>query len=150
VKVLLDNVVILGIIISIIYYEITEISPGGIIVPGYMVLFLNQPLRIIITLLLSIITLYIVKLISNHTILYGKRKFALMIIISYSIRYILGRGMDFLELPMAATLIIGYLVPGIIAQNMDRQGIIKTISSLSIVTIALNFVIVFLRSVKVV
>lgn len=135
---------------SIIYYEITEISPGGVIVPGYMVLFLNQPIRIFITLILSIITFYTVKLLSNYTILYGKRKFALMIIISFIIRYILGSGMDFLDLPISASLIIGYLIPGIIAQNMDRQGIIKTFSSLSIVTITLKFVIVFLRSVNIV
>lgn len=135
---------------SIIYYELTEVSPGGIVVPGYMVLFLDQPIRIVITLLLSVITLYIVKLLSNYTILYGKRKFALMIIISFIIRYILGSGMDFFELPVSASLIIGYLIPGIIAQNMENQGIIKTFSSLSIVTITLEFVIVFLRSVNIV
>lgn len=135
---------------SIIYYEITEVSPGGIIVPGYMVLFLNQPIRIFITLILSIMTLYIVKLLSNYTILYGKRKFALMIIISFIIRYILGSGIDFLDLPVSTSLIIGCLIPGIIAQNMDRQGIVKTFSSLSIVTITLKFVIVFLRSVNIV
>lgn len=143
---MLDSIVILGIIVSIIYYEITEISPGGIIVPGYMVLFLNQPIRIVITLMLSITTLYIVKLLSNYTILYGKRKFALMIIISF----IIGSGMDVLRLPVSASLIIGCLVPGIIAQNMDRQGILKTFSSLSIVTITLKFVVVFLRSVNIV
>lgn len=34
-----NNIIILGIIISIIFYEITEISPGGMIVPGYIALF---------------------------------------------------------------------------------------------------------------
>lgn len=145
-KILLDNIVVLGIIASIIYYEITEISPGGIIVPGYMVLFLNQPIRIFVTLILSISTLYIVKLLAGYTILYGKRKFALMIIISF----IIGSGIDILRLPVSASLIIGCLIPGIIAHNMDRQGIIKTFSSLSIVTITLKFVVVFLRGVNIV
>ncbi len=43
------NLIILGIIISIIFYELTEISPGGVIVPGYIALFITQPGRIIMT-----------------------------------------------------------------------------------------------------
>ena len=37
------NVLVLGILISIIFYEITHISPGGIIVPGLLAMYINQP-----------------------------------------------------------------------------------------------------------
>ena len=31
-----NDIIIFGIILSIIFYEITEISPGGLIVPAYI------------------------------------------------------------------------------------------------------------------
>ncbi|NLM44398.1 MAG: poly-gamma-glutamate biosynthesis protein PgsC, partial [Clostridiales bacterium] len=43
---MLDNIIVLGVIASIIFYEWTEISPGGVIVPGYIALFFNNPMRI--------------------------------------------------------------------------------------------------------
>ena len=56
------NILILGIIISIIYYEITDISPGGIIVPGLLVMYITQPERILYTLVVALITYFQLKL----------------------------------------------------------------------------------------
>ena len=84
-----NDIIIFGIILSIIFYEITEISPGGLIVPAYIAFYINTPQRIIITIIAGILTFLIVKFISNHTIIYGRRKFALCIMISFMIRLIL-------------------------------------------------------------
>lgn len=131
----MNNIVILGILLSIIYYELTEISPGGIIVPGYIALFMNQPLRILSTICISIMTLLIINFISNYAIIYGRRKFALMIIISYIVRVFIQHTVSqFALLEILFTAPIGYIIPGIIAQDISRQGFIKTISSLFIVS----------------
>ena len=45
------NIVLLGVIISIIFFEITNISPGGIIVPGLMALYIKQPERMLYTII---------------------------------------------------------------------------------------------------
>lgn len=128
------NLIILGIIISIIFYELTEISPGGVIVPGYIALFITQPGRIIMTIFLSLATLLVVNILSNYTILYGRRKFGIMIIISFIIRLIMQMSINYLPLPdILATSSIGYIIPGIIAQDIGRQGIIKTVSSMILV-----------------
>lgn len=128
------NLIILGIIISIIFYELTEISPGGVIVPGYIALFITQPGRIIMTIFLSLATLLVVNILSNYTILYGRRKFGIMIIISFIIRLIMQMSMNYLPLPnILATSSIGYIIPGIIAQDIGRQGIVKTVSSMILV-----------------
>ena len=74
---MVNEVIILGIILSIIFYEITEISPGGLIVPAYIAFYLDNPQRVVITILAGILTFLIVKFISNHAIVYGRRKFAL-------------------------------------------------------------------------
>lgn len=128
------NLIILGIIISIIFYELTEISPGGVIVPGYIALFITQPGRIIVTIFLSLATLLVVNILSNYTILYGRRKFGIMVIISFIIRLIMQMSINYLPLPdILATSSIGYIIPGIIAQDIGRQGIIKTVSSMILV-----------------
>ncbi|MDD2481593.1 MAG: poly-gamma-glutamate biosynthesis protein PgsC [Lutispora sp.] len=139
---MLDSIIILGVISSIIFYEWTEISPGGIIVPGYMVLFLDNPKRILITVILSIITFAMVKLLSNYTILYGRRKFSIFIIMSFFLRYLMGLFFQIADLPIATALIIGYLVPGIIAQDIERQGALKTFSAMFIVTFLLKFAMI--------
>ncbi|WP_315121468.1 poly-gamma-glutamate biosynthesis protein PgsC [uncultured Clostridium sp.] len=136
-----NNIVILGIILSILYYEVTEISPGGVIVPGYIALFLDQPMKIILTILLSIVTLYIVNFLAEYTILYGKRKFAMMIIISFIIKFIFKEGVDYLSLSSIISIsAIGYIVPGITAQEMDRQGVVKTVSSMLLVASVIKLI----------
>ena len=151
------NLIILGIIISIIFYELTEISPGGIIVPGYIALFITQPERIIMTIFLSLATLLVVNILSNYTILYGRRKFGIMIIISFIIRLIMQMSINYLPLPdILATSSIGYIIPGIIAQDIGRQGIVKTVSSMILVAsliklidiIIVNGVLIWKKSLK--
>src|SRR5690554_2113196 len=117
---MLDNIIVLGVIASIIFYEWTEISPGGVIVPGYIALFFNNPMRIISTILISLLTYGAVKMLSNYTILYGRRKFSIFIIISFLLRFFINQFLEFTNLPVSTALIIGYLVPALIAQDIDR------------------------------
>ena len=140
-----NDIIIFGIIVSIIFYEITEISPGGLIVPAYIAFYINNPQRIIITILAGILTFFIVKIISNHTIVYGRRKFALCIMISFVIRFIIKYFNVYIvneyEIYMLGGSVIGIIIPGIMAQEMDRHGVIKTVSSLMILSIFIKAVI---------
>lgn len=129
------STIVLGIIISIIFFELTDISPGGIIVPGYIALFLNQPERIVFTIILSMLTLLIVNILSNYTILYGRRRFGMMIIISFIIQFIIRIIINKFLLPeFLIASSIGYIIPGIIAQDIGRQGSIKTIAAMVLVS----------------
>jgi len=139
---LIDNIIILGIILSIFFYEVTEISPGGIIVPGYMALFVDNPKRIIWTIILSILCYFAVNFISSYTILYGKRKFGMFIVVSFIIRYILELFIGTIGASISMSLVIGYLVPGILAQELDRQGIVRTLSSMVFVTFSIKLIMV--------
>jgi poly-gamma-glutamate biosynthesis protein PgsC/CapC len=145
---LADEIVVLGIIASIIFYELTEISPGGIIVPGYIALFIDNPMRILFTVIVSITAFLAVKLLSNFTILYGKRKFAVFIIMSFLIKFLLGNFAEVTELAVSASLVIGYLVPGIIAQEIDRQGMIKTLSSMLVVAFAIKLLVMLAKVIS--
>ncbi|MBC8588993.1 poly-gamma-glutamate biosynthesis protein PgsC [Tissierellaceae bacterium BX21] len=135
---------ILGILLSIIYYELTEISPGGLIVPGYIALYINSPEKIFYTLIISILTFLIVKVIGSFAILYGKRRFAIMILFSFIIKYFIG----LFHIIPGNLDVIGYLIPGIIAQDFEKQGIFNTIISLSIV-VAILVLILLLFNISV-
>ncbi|AVQ28414.1 MULTISPECIES: poly-gamma-glutamate biosynthesis protein PgsC [Fusobacterium] len=140
-----NDIIIFGIILSIIFYEITEISPGGLIVPAYIAFYINTPQRIIITIIAGILTFLIVKFISNHTIIYGRRKFALCIMISFMIRLILKYFNIYIvneyEIYILGGSVIGVIIPGIMAQEMDRHGIVRTVSSLMILSIFIKAVV---------
>ncbi len=134
-----ENIIVLGIILSIIFYEITEMSPGGLIVPGYFALFLNEPKRIIITLIVSILALLIVRIISKYAIVFGRRKFVLFILITFLLKYIFNYfNLDFLLGGDA----IGVLIPAILAQDIERNGANKTIPALIILSIVIRSVMI--------
>lgn len=125
----------IGIVIGFLFYELVGISPGGIVVPGYVALFINQPLRIIVTIIIAIITYYIVLFLSNYLILYGKRRFLSMILVSFIVKWFIE---SFLfQLPITGIEIqsIGYIIPGLLANEMQRQGILPTLLATVIVAV---------------
>lgn len=135
-----DELIIFGVLASILFLELTQISPGGIIVPGYIALLLDNPLRVAVTIALSLLTWGAVRLLSEYVILFGRRRFAVFIIVSFLLRFLTGLVTAEAHLPVTAAMVIGYLVPGILAHEIDRQGAVKTLSSMLIVAIALKLV----------
>jgi poly-gamma-glutamate biosynthesis protein PgsC/CapC len=125
----------IGIAIGFLFYELVGLSPGGIVAPGYIALFINQPWRIIITVAIAILTYYIVLFLSNYLILYGKRRFLSMILISFFVKWLVEGVL--LQLPVISIEVqsIGYIIPGLLANEMQRQGILPTILATAIVAI---------------
>ena len=127
------NIVVLGVVMSILFYELTGYSPAGLIVSGYLVLYLQTPSRIVYTFVVILLTWAIAKLLSHFVILYGRRRFAAMILLSFAVNF-------FIQLSgIVATTpsMIGSLVPGIVAQEFERQGFLPSMLSVSIVSLLL-------------
>ena len=142
-----DEVIIFGVLASIVFHELTQISPGGIIVPGYIALLLDDPLRVAVTVALSLLTWGAVRRLSEHVILFGRRRFAVFIIVSFLLRFAMGFATTEADLPVTAAMVIGYLVPGILAHEIDRQGVVKTLSSMLMVAVALKLLfLAFMKS----
>lgn len=142
---MINEIMILGVILSIVFYEITEISPGGLIVPAYFALYLDNTTKIILTVFISIITYLLLKILSNYTITYGRRRFTICIILSFLIKTLLKYFNIFIlnenEIYFLNVAIVGIIISGILAQEMDRNGIIKTLSSLFILSIFIKSLI---------
>ena len=78
----------LGIILSLVLSEALGVTAGGIIVPGYIALFLHQPIQVVSTFTVAVIVLIIIKLLSRVMFLYGKRRIVLALILGFFFGYL--------------------------------------------------------------
>jgi poly-gamma-glutamate biosynthesis protein PgsC/CapC len=136
---LTNEVVIVGIALSLIFYELTGISPSGIIVPGYIALCLQVPSRIGYTFFVVGIALGIYKILSRWTILYGRRRFAIMILLSFTVNAAIVK----MGLLSHNPGIIGNIVPGLIALEWERQGIVISTVALAVVVALTAFAVLW-------
>ncbi len=125
----------LGLLLSLLYVSVTGFYPGGIIVPGYLVLFIDQPARIAGSLIVAILTLLCFRLASQYLILFGRRRFVFMVLVG-GIWTLLWLRMLPILFPLSLEFrVIGWVIPGLIANNFERQGVIVTTASLVTVTV---------------
>ncbi|MBC8400506.1 MAG: poly-gamma-glutamate biosynthesis protein PgsC, partial [Candidatus Marinimicrobia bacterium] len=117
----------LGIALSLILSETLGVTAGGIIVPGYIALYLHQPLQIAITFIVAVIVVGMIKLLSQYMFIYGKRRMVLALILGFLGGYI-SRNFIFSPIDNLSLAVIGNIIPGLIASWMDRQGIIRTMA----------------------
>ena len=119
----------LGLVLSLIFSETLGLAAGGMVVPGYIALMIHQPLRIIGTIVVALITFFVVKLMSNYMFIYGRRRTVMIILIGFCFGWA-SREL-FVFTPSGLTVefqAIGYIIPGLIANWMERQGVVQTIS----------------------
>jgi len=122
----------IGMVFSLFLTETLGVTAGGIIVPGYIAMNLEDPYRLIATFSISIITFYIIKLISNFVLVYGKRRLVLALLIGFLLGHLSRNNNNVVNMTQLDFVVIGNIIPGLIANWMDRQGVIRTISTVLI------------------
>ncbi len=123
------EIVLAGVAVSLLFSELTGLSPAGLVVPGYIALSLQTPWRVLYTLLIAMLAWGAARLLERWMILYGRRRFAVLILLSFLINeVIVGAGIFSYDPGM-----IGVLVPGIIANELEKQGVLKSLLSLAVV-----------------
>ena len=132
----------LGVIVSLLFSELIGASAGGIVVPGYIAMYLHRPTLIIGTILVSFATLVVIKIISSFSLLYGKRRMVLSILVGFILgwmtRNIIFANLTVYELNMQS---IGYIIPGLIANWMERQGVFRTLFTMIIAAVLVRLVL---------
>jgi len=134
----------LGVILSLIFSELLGASAGGIVVPGYIAMYLDQPSFIIGTVMVSLLTWGVIKVIGSFTLLFGKRRMVLSILIGFIL------GWSTRTLLMNPTLVdlklqsIGYIIPGLIANWFERQGFIKTMTTMIIAAVVVRITLIII------
>ena len=117
----------LGLVLSLLCYEATGLSPGGMIVPGYLALAARSPWLLLNILLTSLVALLTVKFLSNYVILFSRRRFVLTVLIGFAVMLMLEAMFGSLGLSKTEAQGIGYIVPGLIANDMEKQGVLVTV-----------------------
>ncbi len=136
---------LIGLVVALLWAEITDVSPGGIIVPGYIALYLDRPLRVAATLAVALLTLAVYRLLARRLILFGRRRFVLTVLVGavLSQAWLLVLPRVF-EAPVELR-VIGWVVPGILASSLVRQKVAPTLASLAAAA-TLTFAVVRLVS----
>ena len=132
---MMGETLIIGLFVAVLFYELTDISPGGMIVPGMLAYYFYDPRRIILTVLIAVAASYIVKLLAQHLLIFGKRKYVIHILIAALLAVILSITVHWFSLTWFDIPVIGTIIAGILAHEMSRQGLFKTLSALSVVLV---------------
>tara|TARA_Y100000814_G_scaffold284263_1_gene251041 strand:+ start:58 stop:477 length:420 start_codon:yes stop_codon:yes gene_type:complete len=132
-------------VLSLVFTETLGVTAGGIIVPGYIALYFTDPIKIVSTFLISLMTLYIVKLFSQFMLIYGKRRLVFCLLVGFLLGYLSKIYLVELDSYYSDVSVIGNIIPGLIASWMDRQGILRTISVILITSsiVAMIMIVIY-------
>lgn len=137
----------IGLIVGLVFVSLLGLSTGGMVVPGYFALEMGAPDRVIVTIAISIVIFGIVRLMSRYMIIYGRRRIAITVLLSFMLGAMCN---SIFSQYMTASFysnqvqVIGYIIPGLIALSIDRQGLIETIGSLLIASIIIRLLLIVL------
>ncbi|GAA0324049.1 poly-gamma-glutamate biosynthesis protein PgsC [Streptomyces polychromogenes] len=112
----------LGLLFSLLCYLTTNLSPGGMITPGWLALTLVEDLqRAALVVGITVMTYLLTLLTQRFVILYGKRLFAAVVLIGVLLQATVVIVLQ-LEFPLLyANQTLGFIVPGLIAYQLVRQ-----------------------------
>ncbi|MFE7777222.1 poly-gamma-glutamate biosynthesis protein PgsC/CapC [Streptomyces sp. NPDC057445] len=112
----------LGLLFSLVCYLTTNLSPGGMITPGWLALTLVEDLqRAAMVVGVTVLTYVCTLLLQRYVILYGKRLFAAVVLTGVMLQATVMIVLS-LEFPlMYANQTLGFIVPGLIAYQLVRQ-----------------------------
>ena len=153
----------LGLVVSLLFSELFGLAAGGLVVPGYIALYLTRPIDVAATLAAALLTFFLVRIASTFAVVYGRRRTALMILVGYATGALLNGALaSAFEVAAAPATplpdhalglaaagrevmeagVIGYIVPGLIAIWLDRQGVVPTLAALLTSAVVVRFVLV--------
>ena len=124
---MLRTAVVLSVLLGFIGSEFLGILSGGLVSAGYISFYINQPARVASTLLMAVAICLIVRALGHVIILFGRRRFILTMLVSILLTQILESILIVTSTVDIDMRIIGYIIPGLIANDMEKQGIFRTL-----------------------
>lgn len=137
----------IGLVFGLFFVEAFGLFAGGMVVPGYLALDLVHPETVILTLITALLINLVIRFLSMFLLIYGRRRVSLTVLIAF----LMGQLMRSIFSSMFALNyfggswdVVGYIIPGLIALSMDRQGLIETVATLITVSVAVRLVLIIL------
>jgi len=135
----MTGTVIIGIAVALLYAEITGLLPGGIIVPAFAALYLDQPLRVLATVAAALLSLACYKALSRYFLLFGRRRFVLLVLLGGVFGQVWLLVWPRLGPASLDLRVVGWIVPGLLANNLERQKILPTLASFATASVLTYF-----------
>jgi poly-gamma-glutamate biosynthesis protein PgsC/CapC len=136
----------LGLVASLLFTEAIGFAAGGFVVPGYIALYLDRPYQLLGTIVAAVLTYGCVKLAGRHLLIYGRRTLVLSVLLGF----IFGRLTTLiptfgLASMQGALTAIGFIIPGLLAYWMTRQGILQTLAAMSVAAVLVRLALIALH-----
>jgi poly-gamma-glutamate biosynthesis protein PgsC/CapC len=130
-----------GMLLGMLYYQRTGWACGGIITPGVIAMYAGDPMRSGIALLAGLVTFLLLEALVRVSGIYGRQRLAAAMLIALALRYPLVSAWG------ETSLWLGWVVPGLVGADMQRQGILVTLSAVVSVSIAAALSVFLLQGV---
>ena len=139
---IVEQAISVGLVVALLFGELFGATPG-MVVPGYVSLQVSNPERVIGTILVALGVMLLVRSIGHFTLLHGRRRFLLMVIMGFALGLVFR---EFLKTDIAGTnpqfRVVGTIVPGILAHWMDQQGFIVTSATLVAAAVIVRLLVI--------
>ncbi|MFC8615421.1 poly-gamma-glutamate biosynthesis protein PgsC/CapC [Micromonospora purpureochromogenes] len=124
-----------GLLFGLVGYLVTNVAPAGLMVPGCLVLTALQDVRSLITVVaVTAVTVALMKLLQRITILYGKRLFAVAVLVSSFMSVT-----SFVLLHLRYPFLFGgdtlsFIIPGLMTYQLVRPRALQTLAATGVVS----------------
>jgi len=135
----------LGLVASLLFTEAVGFAAGGFVVPGYIALYLDQPMKLLGTFIAAVITFVCVKLAGKVFLLYGRRSLVLAVLLGFVFGALMERLPAIAFASREGISAIGFIIPGLIAYWMTRQGILQTVAAMFIAAVLVRLALIVLH-----
>ena len=119
-----------GMLLGMLYYHKTGWACGGIITPGVIAMYIGDPWKVAVSLAAGLATWILLELLVRFSGVYGRQRLAAAMLIALALRYPL------VSVWGESSLWLGWVVPGLIGADMQRQGVVTTLTAVVAVSIA--------------
>jgi poly-gamma-glutamate biosynthesis protein PgsC/CapC len=139
-----------GLVVALVFGERFGLSAGGLVVPGYLALFLDRPAVVALTLAAGLLTYGVVELAARAAFVFGRRRVVATLLVGYAVA-VLVRALE----PGAAggalgaalggaeqDAVVGYVIPGLVGLSFGRHGVVETTSGLVVASAVVRLVLV--------
>ncbi len=130
---ILTEAIALGLLFSLWASETMGFIAGGLVVPGYFVVISSDWLVMGATLATGFLAYAVLKFLTRFMLIYGRRRLLVAVLLGFLFSE-LSRQLYVLE-PSSLLLRLqafGFVIPGLLAYWMDRQGVGATLGMLMV------------------
>lgn len=120
----------LGMLLGMFYYHRTGWSCGGIITPGITAMYIGDPGKVTVSIAAGLLVWVLLDGLVRLFSLYGRQRLATAMLIALALRYPL------VSVWGETSLWLGWVVPGLIGADIQRQGVVTTLTAVVAVSIA--------------